>query len=441
MACAADFTHPPSATTWVTFASLAAATVAHIHLTRLAEERRRVARLSTEYIDHTGIWTVCAAVVLPAHLMVSLVLAIRIQRCTLAHKPPVRLLFGTSAILASALVTNAFAAASPIREWMARPTHVSHHDAGHLLLAVSFLVAAALYYFTQTMLLAVARGLRASWSWPHTIGSTKDNRDFAGCICLGTIGAIMSLVGAGFVALLVIVAVVWTRNARQRDDAVIDSQYDALTELYNRRGFDTRAARALAIDTHAAVLMFDLDHFKTVNDTHGHPNGDAVLCRFSATLRQHTRHGDLLCRRGGEEMMALLPATTPEEAIRVAERIRQAVEALRVRATRPAGGAEYVITGLTVSIGVALHPHHGSTFDELEHAADAALYMAKQHGRNQVRLATEPHREARSRPCDTAQVHPSDATPATTVKPAALPPGPRSEAHSRRFDESRTRAE
>jgi diguanylate cyclase (GGDEF)-like protein len=386
----AAITEPASATTWITFAWLVVATVTHVGVTRLAEERRRVARLSTEYIDHTGIWTVCAAVVLPAHMMVSLILAIRIQRATIAHKPPVRVLFGTTAILASALATHAFAAASPIREWISGPAHAVTSAGGHVRLSVAFLGAAAVYYLTQTVLVGVARGLRASWSWSHTIGTSKDNADLIGIICLGMIASSLILIGGGLVALLVIVATLWTRNAQLHADAVVDSHHDALTELYNRRGFDVQATTALALDTQNAVLMFDLDHFKAVNDTHGHPNGDAVLRRFSATLRHHTRLGDLLCRRGGEEMIALLPATTPEEALRVAERVRHAVETLRVRATRPAGGAEYVITGLSVSVGVALHPRHGTKLEELEHAADIALYAAKRHGRNQVRVAPGP---------------------------------------------------
>jgi diguanylate cyclase (GGDEF)-like protein len=203
---------------------------------------------------------------------------------------------------------------------------------------------------------------------------------------------------AGLVVLLVIVAIFWTRNAKELTNAVLDARHDALTKLLNRRGFDESAQILLDVEPRNVALMLDLDWFKKVNDTHGHPNGDAVLRAFADTLRTHTRSRDLLCRKGGEEVMALLPNTSHEEGLAVAERVRLAVEALRVPATRPAGGAPYVISGLSVSIGVAMHPQHGHTLTDLEEAADRALYEAKESGRNRVRVANVVGKPSVARP-------------------------------------------
>ena len=160
---------------------------------------------------------------------------------------------------------------------------------------------------------------------------------------------------------------------------------DGLTGLWNYRYFQMTVAkeveRAARFDRPLALLMLDLDHFKVVNDTHGHQRGDAVLVELAARLRGLVRDVDTLARYGGEEFIAVLPETDEVGASLAADRIRCAV------AARPFGGPGELPLELTVSAGVAVFPTHGVEAMQLQRAADDALYAAKRSGRNAWRLA------------------------------------------------------
>ena len=172
-------------------------------------------------------------------------------------------------------------------------------------------------------------------------------------------------------------------------DAAIRRQarHDGLTDLANRRTFDTLLAGEVdrvrqGLSEECSLLLADLDRFKSVNDQHGHQAGDEVLRVIARLLREHVgqmRIGErsLLARYGGEELAILLPAVGMAGALRVAEEIREAVEHLTI-----AFGDKRL--GVTVSIGVASCPLHGLGPAELVAAADAALYRAKSEGRNRV---------------------------------------------------------
>ena len=158
---------------------------------------------------------------------------------------------------------------------------------------------------------------------------------------------------------------------------------DPLTQLGNRRHFEERAKAALAAARrHArplAVLMIDIDSFKAVNDRHGHGAGDEVLRALAGNLASSLRESDAIGRIGGEEFAAALPEQGLEGAAAVAERLRAAVERLRVDAGSAHGRVE-----CTVSVGVAAFPGDGETLEALLGRADARLYLAKQAGRNRV---------------------------------------------------------
>jgi diguanylate cyclase (GGDEF)-like protein len=149
---------------------------------------------------------------------------------------------------------------------------------------------------------------------------------------------------------------------------------DSLTNLYNRRYFEERAEQEIA---HArrnkrplAILLCDLDDFKTVNDTHGHYIGDQVLKAAAGSIQQSTRETDLVFRWGGDEIVVLLSDTTREGILIASERIREGIHKVS-KAAR---------LDLDISIGVALYPDHGVTIDDLIRLADRALYIAKQGG-------------------------------------------------------------
>ena len=159
------------------------------------------------------------------------------------------------------------------------------------------------------------------------------------------------------------------------------ADHDPLTGLYNARAYYrlSEAARQQARrgGRPFAILFVDLDHFKRINDTHGHEAGDAVLRATAECLSRTLRQSDLIGRIGGEEFSVSLPDTPLEAARRIAETLRQAIEALRpdIGSTRLA---------ITASIGVAADHARLATVADLQRQADEAMYVAKQQGRNRV---------------------------------------------------------
>ncbi len=154
---------------------------------------------------------------------------------------------------------------------------------------------------------------------------------------------------------------------------------DSLTGLFNRRHFLTLAtfefSKARVENTGLGMIMVDIDHFKTVNDQHGHPIGDQVLIQVAATLNSHIRQQDLCCRYGGEEFLFLLPNSTPEGSLVIADRLRLAIETLRVMVGSLA-------VQVTVSVGVACRQATDITLEHLIEQSDKALFKAKGNGRN-----------------------------------------------------------
>lgn len=158
---------------------------------------------------------------------------------------------------------------------------------------------------------------------------------------------------------------------------------DTLTQIYNFGFFRERLRlemeRAILSQDPLALLMFDIDHFKTYNDTHGHQQGNDVLVKVAAILKSLGRRGEIVARFGGEEFVALLYGATNEEALRFAETFRTRVEDTNF------AGAECQPTGrITISGGVASFPADAAEDEGLLAAADANLYRAKRGGRNLI---------------------------------------------------------
>ncbi len=162
---------------------------------------------------------------------------------------------------------------------------------------------------------------------------------------------------------------------------------DALTGLCNRRAFMEHAhqelSRAARHQTPLSLLLLDADKFKTINDTYGHDVGDRVLQRLAEVGRHSLRAEDLFARFGGEEFVAILPGAGEEDALTIAERLRQDMEDVVV----PLANGE---VRFTVSIGVASHCPECNTVEQLIKAADLALYVAKRDGRNRVMQPPSP---------------------------------------------------
>ncbi len=156
---------------------------------------------------------------------------------------------------------------------------------------------------------------------------------------------------------------------------------DPLTGLYNRRYLDETIARELGRAARnsqpVGIVMCDLDHFKRVNDEHGHLCGDEVLRVFAELLRQHARSSDIVCRFGGEEFVMCLPDMSAAGAYRRAEEVRAELGSRRIVL-----GA--TVVQMTASFGVATFPENGQTMDSLIRAVDAAMYQAKGAGRDRA---------------------------------------------------------
>jgi diguanylate cyclase (GGDEF)-like protein len=159
------------------------------------------------------------------------------------------------------------------------------------------------------------------------------------------------------------------------------AEHDVLTQLYNRKVLFQRGAKlfeqAKSNNTLLSVVVFDIDHFKQINDTFGHQAGDQVLMRMAALAKETMRTRDILARLGGEEFVAIMPELTQEQAKACAERLREKFEQQHYQTIG-------INRAITASFGVAsIEPNMGH-FDQLVHCADEAMYQAKQSGRNQV---------------------------------------------------------
>ncbi|HWH00206.1 MAG TPA: diguanylate cyclase [Pilimelia sp.] len=218
-------------------------------------------------------------------------------------------------------------------------------------------------------------------------------------------------------------AAVAVDNVRVHEEAQRLSLTDPLTGLWNyrylRESVRREVERASRFGRMLAVLALDLDHFKDVNDTYGHGAGDAVLVEFARRIRAEVREVDLAFRQGGEEFVILLPETDATGAVVVAERLGEAVRGAPVLLD-PAGGTDpQPRVAVSVSIGIAVYPHHATTAQQVLDAADGALYAAKAAGRDTYRVAAAGAPPA----AEELGVRAGAATPADGLPRAGVPRG------------------
>jgi diguanylate cyclase (GGDEF)-like protein len=202
--------------------------------------------------------------------------------------------------------------------------------------------------------------------------------------------ALIGLVGLSLAALLAALVLIWSRNERMQE-LRRQATRDPLTGLKNRRRFEedlrTELARIRREGGEGALLMLDLDNFKRVNDTLGHPVGDRVIADIAGVLRSRMRVTDVVARLGGDEFAVVLPHCDPSEARLVGEEIGAAI--------RDHAPEEEAVPPITVSVGIAMFGASVAVdLEALEEQADAALYEAKRAGRDAVRFAADGGPEA-----------------------------------------------
>jgi diguanylate cyclase (GGDEF)-like protein len=351
--------------------------------------RRQVA--DTPHGDLSSVWTFAAAVLLPPALTTVVVLVIfthqwfRVWRSI--RVPAYRHIFSTATVVLAchaAAAVLGYAGGGGLRGL----------DGPRELLTVAMAILA--YATVNTGLVAAAIALSAPLPRPspaQLIGHWDDNMLELATLCLGGLAAFALGSNPWQVPLVMAPLLVLHRAVLVRQLEEVAST-DSKTGLLNAAAWHTQAAkelrRAQRGRTSAAVLILDLDHFKSVNDDHGHLAGDEVLSAVASALRAEVREHDLVGRFGGEEFVVLLPELGREldgsgELHAIAERIRHRISTLSVVVSTPHGSL--TIAGLSVSVGGAAFPEHGAGLENLMDAADTALYAAKRDGRNAVRIA------------------------------------------------------
>ena len=367
---------------------------ASVELTRRAGEREGLTR------DVYAIWDLAAAVLLPPlyALLIPLPRAVltewRIRR-TLLH----RRAYSTAAHgLSNAAASVVFRSAVPALCGGAGP---GGHASAWITLAagcglVSMAVEACLILPPVKATAAPGTRLRSLVLGREAVCNQVTE------LCL----AVLTAFAAAHSALALVVAlplvIVLQRSLRHASLAAA-ARTDAKTGLLNAGAWQREAAvevtRAARAQTPLAVAIADIDHFKAVNDTHGHLAGDAVLAAVSAAMRDLLRDCDLCGRFGGEEFALLLPRTTAAQALEVTERIRQGISQLAI----PRDGTAAI--RVTISIGVAVPSQARRTLDDLLAAADHALYQAKRSGRDRVVMYADTRVPQASRPLPLARTN------------------------------------
>ena len=182
-------------------------------------------------------------------------------------------------------------------------------------------------------------------------------------------------------------------NVRMRDQLHDQSVRDPLTGLFNRRHMTETLRKAIGTSQNTgaplSLIAVDVDHFKKFNDNHGHDAGDMVLRAVGAALEKACDGDEVACRMGGEEFTLILPGTSNPDTLAKAEALRKSVEEITVRY------GEKALPHITISLGVAHYPQHGTLPQDLMRASDEALYESKAKGRNQVQVAGQPSLDPR----------------------------------------------
>jgi diguanylate cyclase (GGDEF)-like protein len=374
--------------------ALALLGIVHTEVAGTVERMRR--RVSgTSYYDLSSVWTFAAALLLPPPLTAAVIIALYLHLWVRVWRPAKSLLYRnvyTTAVvvLAAQAAHGVIAGFAGPRSWTAGLTGL-----GVLVLAV------LTYAVVNNALVTAAIALHAG---PPPAGRVARVRQLLGesddivlelaTLSLGALTAIALTINAWLVLLVMLPLLVLHRAdmARQLEQR---AAMDGKTGLLNAAAWHEQAERALHRAQRnggaAGVLILDLDHFKSVNDTYGHLAGDEVLVAVAATLRTEVREGDVVGRFGGEEFVVLLRDLELSSAGRrqmeaVAERIRACIAQLSVAVQTPDG--PLTIGNLSTSVGGVFHLGRTSTLQQVLGAADAALYTAKREGRNLVRFGS-----------------------------------------------------
>ena len=361
------------------------------------EVSRRIERLRTRlstkvFTDLGSVWTFAAVVLLPPGHAVVLILLMRVHLWARQRRAAGSRLYRQT-YTAATLIVGALAASSTLSALGSRAAGV---DSVHTALNIT--AALAVYLLVPTALVVVAMYLSSRPASLSAVVPDWDNMALeVATLCLGGLFAVAVIHQPWLTVFVVPPMLLLQRSAlvkQLEEAATIDAKTGLLNPIAWQRVAQRELARADREHTPVAILIADLDHFKSVNDTYGHLVGDAVLAEVGSCLVRELRGYDSVGRFGGEEFVAVLPEVDLATAVRVAERIRRRVGELHidpsgvVSSHLPDTDNVFGTRRLSASIGVASLPDHGEDLVTLLAAADAALYAAKDAGRDRVVVAS-----------------------------------------------------
>jgi diguanylate cyclase (GGDEF)-like protein len=367
----------------VWFAVLVGLGVAQAEMSRRIERLRRWMSGQT-HINVTSVWYLAGVVLLPPAWVALLGLVlythlwVRVWR-QVRTRPAHRFVASTAWAMLSCFAASSVLAVAGLH---GTPLETPRGLFALCLAAAVFelvnigLVAAGIYLYTSQR------------SAADLIGTWEDNAFELATLCLGGLAALALVAQPVLVVFVVAPLLLLHRYLLLKQQLQVAAVTDEKTGLLNTAGWHESAVREHARVQRRgalggfAVLMIDLDHFKRINDTYGHLTGDDVLAAVAVAISGSVRQGDTVGRFGGEEFVVLLPGLGHADVLGIAERVRVAVGELNVVIST--GNGTVRVSGLSVSIGVARHPDAGPTLDDVLRAADAALYRAKEAGRNRV---------------------------------------------------------
>lgn len=336
-------------------------------------ENARLGVAQGHHVSMRSVWAFVGAAALPLSLFALLTTTIYLHAAISSRAAGYRTVFNAATMMCSAVAAAAI---------LADRLDLSSGSAGRVG-AVALVAAAAAAYFVVNLVAVVGwLVIRRGGFELADLGTRSEN-----LLELGTlgVGAACALSGNPWAVVLAVPVLYLLQRSALVDELETVASQDAKTGLLNAAAWQAAAERELRrcedADLPLCVLVVDLDHFKTVNDRHGHLAGDLVLGQVAASLTATLRDRDVVGRFGGEEFVAVLPLSRPHEAAAVAERVRAAIAA--AVATVETAGQVHAVR-VTASIGVAGTPTHGRTLADLLATADRAMYVAKESGRDRV---------------------------------------------------------
>jgi diguanylate cyclase (GGDEF)-like protein len=367
----------------VWFAVLVALGVAQAEMSRRIERLRRWMSGQT-HINVTSVWYLAGVVLLPPAWVALLAVVlythlwVRVWR-QVRTRPAHRFVASTAWAMLSCFAASSVLAVAGLHGTPLRTVRG----------LVALCLAAAVFELVNIGLVSAGIYLYTSQrSAADLIGTWEDNAFELATLCLGGLAALALAEQPVLVLFVVAPLLLLHRYLLLKQQLQVAAVTDEKTGLLNTAGWHDCAVREHARAQRRgpaggfAVLMIDLDHFKRINDTYGHLTGDDVLAAVAVAISGSVRQGDTVGRFGGEEFVVLLPGIGRTDVLGIAERVRVAVGELNVVIST--GGGTVRVSGLSVSIGVACHPDAGPALDDVLRWADAALYRAKEAGRNRV---------------------------------------------------------